>query len=132
MSKIGWKADAPCENLATMTDPLDRSLIRKLWHLPTLLGLTLLLIFGVFIAEDPLSLKQENGKPVLAHITQLSVSGSRYQGLYPGLRVSAQTSDGASGVTTAVRSDLKDCKVGDPIAAHQRGIRLYLLPRPCK
>ena len=103
------------------------------WHLPTLLGVSLMLALVALFSSDPLDLEQGKGLAVEARITRLtSTTLSRYQGRWPGVCVSAETADGIRGTTTALPPDLKGCKVGDRIEARQSGLELYLNPRPCE
>jgi len=105
---------------------------REVWHLPTVLVVSLMLAVVTLFSNDPFDLAQSEGQVVEARITGLtSATFSRYQGRWPGLRVSAETADGIRGTTTALPTDLKGCEVGDRIEAHQAGMKLYLTPRPC-
>jgi len=109
-----------------------RLALQSVWHLPTVLGVGLLLLLIVLLSQDPFDVKQGSGEHVEARITQLTSTGNRYQGRWPGLRVSARTDEGAVGVTTALPADLKGCNVGDLIEARQAGLKLYLKPSPCE
>ncbi len=106
--------------------------IEEVLHLPTALAVIALLLVIIITSQDPFDLEARPGARVLARITSLSVEGNKYQGQWPGLRVSAQTAKGARGVTTALPKDLRGFKIGDPIEADQQGIKLYLKPRPCR
>jgi len=107
--------------------------IKHEWHPPTLLVIIGALLLVAWLSYDPLDLKRApGGRPVEAHITSLSPLGNRYQGRWPGLRVSARTDDGIAGIITALPVDLAGCEVGDRIDAQQVGMKLYLTPRPCK
>ena len=105
---------------------------RHEWHLLSLLPVALLLIPIVLLVQDPLDLEQGSGPIVEARITSMSSLGNRYQGHWPGLRVSAQTEDGIRGQTTALPTDLEGCQAGDPIEARQSGMKLYLKAHPCE
>jgi hypothetical protein len=107
--------------------------LRELWHLPTLLAVSPIVFLVALFSFDPLDIAQGKGQPVDASITQItSTDRSRYQGRWPGLRVSAETAEGVRGITTALPTDLTGCKVGDRIEAQQSGLKLYLNPRPCE
>lgn len=105
---------------------------KYVWHLPTALAVATLVFLVILLSQDPLNHRQGSGELVEARITQLSSLGNRYQGRWPGLHISAQTDDGAFGVTTALPADLKGCKVGDRIEARRSGLKLYLKPSPCE
>jgi hypothetical protein len=105
--------------------------LRSVWHLPTVLAVALLLLLVATLSQDPFDTEEGSGERVEARITRLSSTGNRYQGRWPGLRVSARTDEGAVGVTTALPAELKGCEVGDRIEARQAGLKLYLKPSPC-
>ncbi len=106
--------------------------LSELWHLPTLLAVSLMVFLVALFSFDPLDIAQGDGQPVDARIIQItSTDRSRYQGRWPGLRVSAETAEGVRGTTTALPTDLEGCKIGDRIEARQSGLKLYLKPRPC-
>jgi hypothetical protein len=103
------------------------------WHLPTVIAVGLMVSLVALFSIDPLDIAQGEGQLVEARITRLSSTDrSRYQGRWPGLRVSAETTDGIRGTTTALPPDLKGCEVGDRIEAQQVGMKLYPMPRPCE
>lgn len=93
-----------------------------------------LLVFAplfVFLFRDPFHSQVERGNPVIARIAVIGVSGSKYQGTTPGVFVSAMTAGGASGTILVPAARVAGCRIGDVVAAEQKGIRLYLKPAPC-
>ena len=100
--------------------------IGEVWHLPTVLAVTLMVSLVALLSVDPLDIAQGEGQVFEARITRVTGKDrTRYQGRWPGLRVSAETADGTRGVTTALPTDLKGCEVGDLIEARQSGLKLY-------
>jgi len=106
--------------------------LRYEWQLHYLLPLLLLVPLFVLFSNDPFGAVSERGTRVVARISQIGVVSSRYQGKTPGVMVSFETVGGATGRTTVPYSAVRGCRIGDPIEAEQKGVRLYLKPKPCR
>lgn len=105
--------------------------LRYHWQLHYLVPVLLLLPLVALFSRDPFDSSIESGEPVSARITALGVGQNRYQGSTPGVVVIAATATGATGRRLVLPADIAGCKVGDPILAEQKGIKLYLKPKPC-
>lgn len=105
--------------------------LRYQWRLHYLVPLLLFLPLMTLLSTDPFDSEIESGEPVAARITSLGVGQNRYQGRTPGVVVSAETETGAIGRAIVLPADIAGCKVGSQIMAEQKGIKLYLKPKPC-
>jgi hypothetical protein len=94
----------------------------------------LLLILGiamVFFYQWEEQRKAQEGLPVVATITKLSFSGTRYQ---PGpmAHIVARDETGATGRESVPPLFAAGCEVGDKIKAKRVDAMLILQPAPCR
>ncbi len=98
--------------------------------------LSILAVLGtlalIFVFQTQLEAETDDTyRPVKAEITSFG-AGTQYGGVPASIMVYAQTEDGAIGYGNVAPESVEGCRVGDTIAAEQKGGILRLKPSPCR